>query len=148
MKTRLLLALAVLIAAAPLFATEPVNQTRLGGVAIDGYDPVAYFVQGKPVEGSKKHEHLWNGAKWRFASAANRDLFAASPEKYAPQYGGYCAWGVSRGYAVGIDPDAWKIVAGKLYLNYNQDVQTEWSKDIPGHVKKADANWPKILAEK
>ena len=145
MKTRLL-ALLILIAT-PLIAADPVNKTRFGGLAIDGYDPVAYFADGKPVEGSKKHEHVWNGAKWRFASASNRDLFAKSPERYAPQYGGYCAFGVSRGYAVGIDREAWKIVAGKLYLNYNREVQTEWSKDIPGHVEKADANWPKILAE-
>ena len=109
--------------------------------------PVAYFVEGKPVEGSKKHEHEWNGAKWRFASAANRALFAKSPESYAPQYGGYCAFGVSRGYAVRIEPDAWKIVDGKLYLNYNKKVQAEWSKDIPAMIRKANEHWPKILAE-
>lgn len=142
------IALAVLLAiATAAFAVEPVNKTRLRGLAIDGYDPVAYFTMGKPVKGSSDFEHEWRNATWRFASAAHRDTFARSPEKYAPQYGGYCAYGVSRGYAVGIDPAAWKIVGGRLYLNYNKEVQQEWQKDIPGHIKKADANWPKVLAE-
>ena len=131
----------------PTFADEPVNKTLLGN-AIEGYDVVAYFTQGKPVKGSGDHEVEWNGATWRFASAAHRNLFAKDPAKYAPQYGGFCAFGVSRGYAVGIDPDAWKIVDGKLYLNYDTDVQAEWVKDIPGYIAKADANWPKIVAEK
>ena len=112
-------------------ADEPVNKTLFGN-AIKGYDVVAYFTDGKPVEGSGDHEFEWNGATWRFASAQHRNLFAKDPAKYAPQYGGFCAFGVSRGYAVGIDPAAWKIVDGKLYLNYNRDVQTEWVKDIPG----------------
>lgn len=131
----------------PTLANEPVNKTLLGN-AIEGYDVVAYFTQGKPVKGSGDHEVEWNGATWRFASAAHRNLFAKDPAKYAPQYGGFCAFGVSRGYAVGIDPDAWKIVDGKLYLNYDTDVQAEWVKDIPGYIAKADANWPKIVAEK
>ena len=128
-------------------ADEPVNKT-LFGTAVKGYDVVAYFTDGKPVEGSSDHEVEWNGATWRFASAQHKNLFAKEPAKYAPQYGGFCAFGVSRGYAVGIDPEAWKVVGGKLYLNYNRDVQTEWVKDIPGYIAKADANWPKIVAEK
>ena len=128
-------------------ADEPVNKTLFGN-AIKGYDVVAYFTDGKPVEGSSDHEFEWNGATWRFASAQHRNLFAKDPAKYAPQYGGFCAFGVSRGYAVGIDPAAWKIVDGKLYLNYDRDVQAEWVKDIPGYIAKADANWPKIVAEK
>lgn len=130
-----------------VLAEEPVNKTLLGK-AVKGYDVVAYFTQGRPVEGSGDHEVEWNGATWRFASAAHRELFAKDPRRYAPQYGGFCAFGVSRGYAVGIDPEAWKIVDGKLYLNYNRDVQAEWVKDIPGFIAKADANWPKIIAEK
>ena len=129
------------------FADEPVNKTLFGN-AIKGYDVVAYFTDGKPVEGSSDHEVEWNGATWRFASAQHKNLFAKEPARYAPQYGGFCAFGVSRGYAVGIDPEAWRVVAGKLYLNYNRDVQTEWVKDIPGYIAKADANWPKIVAEK
>jgi hypothetical protein len=79
------------------------------------------------------------------ASAANRDAFKADPAKYAPQYGGYCAWAVSRGYTAGIDPEAWKIVNDRLYLNYSTAVQAKWSEDIPGNIAKAGENWPKIL---
>ncbi len=132
--------------AAPTFALSPVNRTTFGGVAIDGWDPVAYFTDGKPVEGSRDFVHEWNGATWRFASAAHRDLFAQAPEKYAPQYGGYCAWAVSQGYTADIDPEAWKIQDGRLYLNYSLDIQKKWAGDIPGNVAKADANWPKLLA--
>ena len=139
---RILLLLAL---ALPVFAIEPVNKTKLRGLAIEGYDPVAYFTQARPVKGSGDFEHEWMNATWRFATAANRDAFAKNPQTYAPQYGGYCAFGVSRGYAVGIDPAAWKIVDGKLYLNYNAEVQREWAKDIAGYIKKANENWPKVL---
>jgi len=116
-----------------------------GGAAIRGYDPVAYFTEGKPVKGKTEFTHQWKGATWRFASAANRDRFAAAPEKYAPQYGGYCAYGVASGYAVKAEPDAWSVVDGKLYLNYDRNVQASWVKDVPGYVRKADANWPRAL---
>ncbi len=115
--------------------------------AIRGYDPVAYFTQGRPVQGSKDFTHRWKGAEWRFASAENRARFAAAPEKYAPQYGGYCAFGVAGGYAVKIEPDAWSVVDGKLYLNYDRGVQASWKKDVPGYIRKADANWPAVLAK-
>ncbi|NEP76447.1 YHS domain-containing (seleno)protein, partial [Okeania sp. SIO2G5] len=115
------------------------------GVAIDGADPVAYFTESKAVIGSAEFSHEWQGATWHFASAENRDLFAAAPEEYAPQYLGYCAWAVSQGYTAPIDPEAWKIVDGKLYLNYDQRVQNRWAKDIPGNIAKADANWPGVL---
>ena len=138
--------LLLLTLAAPAVALSPVNRTTFGGVAIDGWDPVAYFTDGKPVEGSREFVHEWNGATWRFASAAHRDLFAQTPEKYAPQYGGYCAWAVSQGYTADIDPEAWKIQDGRLYLNYSLDVQKQWAADIPGNVAKGDANWPKLLA--
>lgn len=133
-------------AVAPLLAISPVNRTLFGGLAIDGYDPVAYFVDGKPVEGRKEFSWSWNGATWRFASAEHRDLFVAAPEKYAPQYGGYCAWAVSQGYTAGIDPDAWTVRDGKLYLNYDLDVQKKWLADPDGLIAKGDANWPKLLA--
>ena len=144
---KLLPALLLSLFALPALAVEPVNKTKIRGLAIEGYDPVAYFTDGKPVKGSDDFEHTWMNATWRFATAAHRDAFKKDPAKYAPQYGGYCAFGVSRGYAVGIDPEAWKVVDGKLYLNYNIDVQKEWQKNIPGHIRKADANWPRILAE-
>ena len=115
--------------------------------AIRGYDPVAYFTEGRPVKGAKAFTHRWNGAEWRFASAENRARFAAAPEKYAPQYGGYCAYGVAGGYAVKIEPDAWSVVDGKLYLNYDRSVQASWQKDVPGYVRKADENWPRVLAK-
>ena len=127
-------------------AEKPVNST-LFGVAIKGYDPVAYFTDSKPVEGSSDFTFEWNGAKWRFVNAEHLAAFKAAPEKYAPQYGGYCAWAVSQGYTAGIDPAAWKIVEGKLYLNYSTDVQKKWSGDIPGNIGKADKNWPVILGK-
>lgn len=114
------------------------------GTALKGYDAVAYFKEGKPVKGKDEFRHDWMGAKWYFASAANRDAFAQNPEKYAPQFGGYCAWAVSQGYTAAIDPTAWKIVEGKLYLNYNKEVQQKWESDIPGHIKKAQENWPRL----
>ena len=85
------------------------------------------------------------GCAWRFANAENRDRFAADPEAYAPQYGGYCAWAVSQGYTASTDPAAWKIVDGKLYLNYSADVQKRWQSDEAGNIAKADANWPRVL---
>ncbi len=114
------------------------------GTALKGYDTVAYFKEGKPVKGKDEFRHDWMGAKWYFASAANRDAFAQNPEKYAPQFGGYCAWAVSQGYTAAIDPTAWKIVEGKLYLNYSKEVQQKWESDIPGHIKKAQENWPRL----
>lgn len=124
--------------------TAPVF-SDLWGNAIRGYDPVAYFTEGKPVEGSSEFEAEWNGATWRFASAANREAFLAEPERYAPQYGGYCAWAVSQGYTASIEPEQWTIHEGRLYLNYNADIQAKWKADVPGHIARADANWPKVL---
>lgn len=117
------------------------------GLAIRGTDPVAYFIQGGPVAGSSEFTHTWNNATWQFASAENRDLFAANPEQYAPQYGGFCAWAVSQGYTASIDPNAWRIVDGKLYLNYSRGVQRRWERDIPGNINKADTNWPEVLVD-
>ncbi|MBX7222924.1 MAG: YHS domain protein [Blastocatellia bacterium] len=123
---------------------DPVNKTS-AGVALKGYDAVAYFQEGKAVPGTKEFVFEWNSAEWRFSSAENRDLFAKSPEKYAPQYGGYCAWAVSRGYTADGDPKTWKVVDGKLYLNYNATVGKDWEKDIPGNITNADKNWPKLV---
>ena len=90
---------------------------------------------------------MWKGATWRFASAANRTAFEMNPKAYAPQYGGYCAYAVSRGYTAKIEPDAWRIVDGKLYLNYSRSVRTHWAADVPGNIAKANANWPAVLKE-
>lgn len=116
-----------------------------GGAAIGGYDPVAYFTQGRPVKGQKGLSTSWNGAEWRFATADSKAAFEANPEAYAPQFGGYCAWAVSQGYTAPTDPDAWKIVDGKLYLNYSRRVQRRWEKDIPGNIRAGEANWPGVL---
>lgn len=126
------------LAAAPVFVTE--------GVAIRGTDPVAYFTEGRPVPGRPDFAHDWRGATWHFASAANRDAFAAAPERYAPQYGGFCAWAVAeKGKLYSTQPDNWSIVEGKLYLNFNDDIQARWESDIPGFIVQGDARWPEIV---
>lgn len=130
-------------------AKEPQVYTGIvKGVAVGGYDPVAYFTDKKPVPGKAEFTHDHEGATWRFSSAANRDAFKADPAKYTPQYGGYCAWAVSQGYTAKGDPTVWSITDGKLFLNYNKSVQSGWAKDVPNLVKKADANWPKVLDKK
>jgi YHS domain-containing protein len=115
-----------------------------GGLAIRGYDAVAYYQQSAPVKGSPQFSYQWQGATWLFASAENRDRFQADPGRYAPQYGGYCAYAVSKGHTASIDPEAWKIVDGKLYLNYSKGVQKKWEEDVPGNIVKADKNWPDL----
>ena len=114
------------------------------GKAIRGYDPVAYFSEGKPVKGDDKLLYSWNNANWYFSSRQNLDLFKANPEKYAPQYGGYCAYGLSEGHKAPTDADAWSIEDGKLYLNYNTDVRKMWSKEKKDRIEKADKNWQQI----
>jgi YHS domain-containing protein len=138
---------ALLVAAAAAYAGElkpAVNKS--GEVAIKGYDMVAYTT-GTPAKGEARFAYTWNGATWHFVSAANRDDFARQPEKYVPQFGGYCAWAVSRGYTADVDPEAWKIVEGRLYLNYSKSVQRRWEQDVPGNIQKAQANWPGVLAK-
>lgn len=117
------------------------------GVAIRGYDPVAYFTDHKPVKGSASFKYSWKGADWYFASKKNFDMFKANPEKYAPQYGGWCAYGMARGYKARTEADAWSIVDGKLYLNYDLDVRKTWDKDRPGYISKANKNWPTVRNE-
>jgi len=116
--------------------------------AIDGYDAVAYFTEGMPVKGEVQFTYLWRGASWYFSSAANLEKFRAEPGKYAPQYGGYCAYGTAEGHKAPTQPDAWTIVAGKLYLNYNRDVKDIWSKDRSNFIKKADANWDDVKTQR
>ena len=111
------------------------------GVAIEGYDPVAYMTEHKAAKGHAEFSNVHKGSVFHFKDAANRDAFIANPDKFAPQYGGYCAFGVSRGYKAATSPDAFTVVDGKLYLNYNAEVKTMWSSDIPAYVRKADRNW-------
>ena len=134
----------VLGPSAAALAVDPIHQTFLG-VAVKGTDVVAYHTEGRVREGEREHSFEWMDATWRFATAEHRDLFAANPEKYAPAYGGYCAYAVSKGTTAPIDPEAWKIVDGRLYLNLDRDIQQIWEKDIPGYIAQADANWPKLL---
>ena len=115
------------------------------GGAIGGYDPVAYFFQGKPVPGSSDYALEYQGATWKFSSPENKLAFEREPEKYAPQYGGYCAYAVAHGSTASIDPEAWTVVGGKLYLNNSKAIQNRWSQDIPGNIDKANANWPGVL---
>ncbi len=147
MKANLIrLTILVLFAITTAFTAAVAQKTIFApdGKAIKGYDPVAYFTESKPVQGDPKISYSYEGAEWYFASEKNRDAFKADPVKYAPQYGGYCAFGASKGYKAPTEADAWTIVDGKLYLNYNTKVRTEWNKDQPGYIQKADKNWVEI----
>jgi hypothetical protein len=133
--------LLTLLAAGP---KPPIN-TQSENLALRGYDAVAYFTDGRPVRGLPQFETSWNGARWRFASLAHRDMFKNKPEQYAPQFGGYCAWAVSHGYTADGDPEAWRIVDGKLYLNYSKRVQRKWEANIPEYIRQGEASWPAVL---
>lgn len=138
-------------AAATFWATRPVQGGDTAyysenGIALRGTDPVAYFAEGRPVAGDASHALTWSGSTWHFASAANRDAFAADPERYAPQYGGYCAWAVAaKGQLYSTQPANWAVVDGKLYLNFNDRVQATWNTDRPGFIREGDARWPEVL---
>ena len=114
------------------------------GIALNGTDPVAYFTQSQAVKGSADFSTDWNGATWYFSTSETLNMFSENPEKYAPQYGGHCAYAVSKGYLASTDPEAWTIHDDKLYLNYSKLVRTLWARDIPGNVIKADTNWPTL----
>ncbi|MGN6098313.1 MAG: YHS domain-containing (seleno)protein [Bosea sp. (in: a-proteobacteria)] len=142
----LLRALAVIPATAAA-AAKAHRVNTLGspdGVAIGGYDPVAYFRDGGPRLGKPEFSLRHGGATWHFASAEHKALFAADPERYLPAYGGFCAYGTSRGYLVKIEPEAWSIVDGKLYLNYDLGVRTTWLRDRAKYIGRADRNWPRL----
>ena len=134
-------------------AAKPINTlknsffTTQTDTAINGYDSVAYFTKNAPVVGLDANTYEWKGAKWKFSTQANLELFKANPEKYAPQYGGYCAFGVANDGLVKVDPNQFTIYEGKLYLNYDASVQKEWLKDIPGYNRKADAKFQSLLAK-
>jgi enamine deaminase RidA (YjgF/YER057c/UK114 family) len=119
------------------------DETRL---SISGYDPVAYFTDGKPVPGSSEFEYVWHDARWRFASAAHHDLFVKDPEHYAPQYDGYCALGVAwqQPHKDTVDPNAWAIVDGKLYLTHTTRSLAAWQEKAAENIKRADQNWPTV----
>jgi len=114
------------------------------GKAIKGYDPVAFFTNSKPVMGVDSLSYSWNGATWLFSNRQNLQRFKAQPAKYAPQYGGYCAYGTAQGHKASIEIDTWTVLNDKLYFNYNQKVKEMWVKDEPGYIQKADKQWPDI----
>ena len=126
-------------------AKPPVFTGLIDGVGAGGYDVVAYFNASAATQGSPDITATHDGVTYRFASNDNRDLFTADPARYLPQYGGYCAYAVSQGYTAKIDPEAWTVVDGKLYLNFNRSVRSRWERDIPGYITSADANWPAVL---
>ena len=117
------------------------------GLAIDGYDPVAYFTEMKPVRGSSEFRANYQGTTFQFASATHRDTFTTNPQKFAPQYGGYCAYGMAKGYKAKIDPAAFTVVGDKLYLNYSEGIRSRWLSDVPGYIQQADRNWPEVQKE-
>jgi len=146
-----MIAVCVTCLAAPAFAGSPMINVGAStggdgaGLAISGYDPVAYFTESMPVQGMAKFSVEHEGATWQFASMENLDKFKADPSSFAPQYGGYCAYAVGKGKAKSIDPAAFKIIDNKLYLQHTMDVQKKWLKDTDKGIMAADAMWPGVL---
>ncbi len=138
---RFLTLLLAVVFATPAFSGE---YFETDGVAIHGYDPIAYFAEMKPVKGSAEFRAEYQGSIFYFSTASNRDTFTADPDKFAPQYGGYCAFGMAKGYKAAIDPAAFTVVDSKLYLNYSETVRSKWNSDIPGYIRQANANWPDV----
>jgi hypothetical protein len=141
-----ILAVTVLLVAHPAAAKELLNKTS-DDLAIKGYDAVAYFTQGKAVKGSPEFQYEWIGAFWRFMSLEHRTMFEAAPEKYAPKFGGYCSYGVATGKLLDIDPEAWKIEDGKLYLFHTEKIREIWLGDPAVFLEEAATNWRKLQGE-
>ncbi|MEN1727226.1 MAG: YHS domain-containing (seleno)protein [Pseudomonadota bacterium] len=140
------LALMAFLLSSVAWADDPIYTGFFSNTAVKGYDTVSYFQgDGVPLEGDSDYSTRWRGANWEFESQANLDLFLADPERYAPQYGGYCAWATADGRLVSADPLVYAMVDGKLYLNYNDDVQETWDTDRPGFIASADAQYPDLV---
>lgn len=133
--------------ATPSVALDEINTTRFGNLAIKGYDAVAYFTEAQAIKGNEAFRYEWKGANWQFSSAENLALFKANPEKFAPQYGGYCAYAVAKNSTASIDPTQFTIVDNKLYLNYNQRINKKWLADRDNFIAVADVNWPALLGQ-
>jgi YHS domain-containing protein len=148
MKTNLRVALVLLAAAGggSAWAADGVVNTE-EGVAIKGYDPVAYFTESEPVPGDPQYSYEWRGATWHFASDEHRDLFAEDPDRYTPEYGGYCAWAVAHGDTADIDPEAWHIEDGRLFLNVSKFIQLRWRLRMGHYIEEADAKWPDVRSD-
>lgn len=141
MKQHLLLAL-MLLPMIPAMAAGPVFTGDTDEVALEGHDVVAYFTEGRPMQGSPEHSHRWQGAVWQFASEQHLDLFRENPERYAPAYGGHCAWGVANGRKLASSPEHWVIHDGRLYLNLNEEVQGSWKEALESNIREANNLWP------
>jgi len=149
-RIQFLLTLGLLVVGLSAFTSikaQVANQYHINGIAINGYDPVAFFRQGMALKGDSTIIMNWNGATWYFSNTENRKLFEEKPEMYAPQYGGYCAFGASKGYKAKTDPTAWTIVKGKLYLNYNSKVKEAWLPDTTARIQAADQYWNSITTK-
>lgn len=146
----LLAALVAVVVVLPAIAGQAPEALYSGGqkVAIRGYDPVAYFTESRPITGSSEFEVSWNDVRWRFASAAHRDLFVSDPERYSPQFGGLCAWGLAIGKHFDADPETWAIVDGKLYLTYSKSASDKLQANMAENLKKAEENWVAYQASK
>tara|TARA_R110002096_G_scaffold7102_3_gene31475 strand:+ start:5210 stop:5656 length:447 start_codon:yes stop_codon:yes gene_type:complete len=142
---RTTLALFAATIATPVFAAKAKIFVGNNGFAINGYDPVAYFTQSTPVEGMDSYKSEYMDATFLFSSAENKAMFDENPAQYAPQYGGYCAYAVSKGYTAKTEPDAWTVVDDRLYLNFDTGVRDVWRRDIPGNIERANANWPDVV---
>lgn len=153
-RNRKFLGLIVFISIGAVLAACSTSETGVGintnkdGVALRGFDAVAYFAVDNAVKGDGKYEYVWNGAKWLFSSEENMKKFQANPEAYAPQFGGYCSFAVSEGYTADGDPEAWKVVDGKLYLNYNKEVKAKWEQNQSERIQKGSANWQEFKTKK
>ncbi len=145
---RFLASLVVLLCFTPYSSAQNSEIFTTDDGAIQGYDAVAYFTENKAVKGSKEFTYKYAGETWSFASLGNLNKFKTDPEKYAPQFGGYCAYGMSRGYKAQTDPEAWTIVNDKLYLNYNLDVRKIWNEKQTEFIAKANSNWPTVKSAK
>jgi len=153
MKKRFLLLTTVLLGYVVLLVScttpasiTPINMTAKG-VALKGYDAVAYITMERAVPGQEALQYKWQGAIWFFATGEHLEIFQENPDAYAPQYGGYCAYAVSQGTTADIDPESWAIVDGKLYLNLNPDVQKLWQRNQEEYIRQADANWPRLMKQ-
>jgi hypothetical protein len=144
-KIRFVLLTAAILWAGGLASALAGEYFERGGVALDGYDPVAYFTEQQPVKGSPDFQFVHRSSTFQFASDSHRRAFVADPDKYAPQYGGYCAYGMAKGYKAKIEPVAFTVVDGKLFLNYNDNLRAHWLSDISGYIRRADANWPEAM---
>jgi YHS domain-containing protein len=150
---RRMLTVGLLLVGLNTLAAPPINTLKNSffspqtDTAINGYDSVAYLTQNAAIKGQDAHTYEWKGAKWKFSTAANLELFKSAPDTYAPQYGGYCAYGVATDKLVKVDPDQFTVVDGKLYLNYDASIQKDWLKDRASYIKQADQKFLKLLAK-